>query len=355
MKHASRFARFLCMGLLLSAVTWPAFAQLPTATILGTAKDSSGAVIPDVTLTAKNVGTGLTRTTTSAGDGSYRFSALPVGAYEVRAEHTGFQTEVRSGLTLTVSEEAVVNFTLQVGAVEQTVAVTADAPLVNTTSGELGGLVSEQKVADLPLNGRNYIDLTLLQPGVVQHVNMSKTSSSQTGLWYSSNGAPLRSNTYMLDGAVMLNPTGPTTSTLDGSSLGVEGIREFRIITNNFSAEYGMNMGSQVVVVSKGGTNQWHGSAFDYLRNSVMDARNFFDYPSAATSRDFRLPPYKRNQFGGSGGGPIKKDKTFFFLVYEGLRDRLGVTTINNVMSPGCHGPGGATITNVQCPELGNT
>jgi hypothetical protein len=228
--------------------------------------------------------------------------------------------------------------------------VTAEAPLINTTSGALGGLVSEEKVAELPLNGRNYIDLTLLQPGVVQHVNMSKTSSSQTGLWYSSNGAPLRSNTYMLDGAVMLNPTGPTTSTLDGSSLGVEGIREFRVLTNNFGADYGMNMGSQVVVVSKGGTNQFHGSVFDFLRNSAVDARNFFDYKSAASPR--RLPNYERNQFGASGGGPIKRDKTFFFLVYEALRDRTGVTTVNNVIAPGCHGPGGSTITSAACPQL---
>ena len=331
----------------------PVAAQLPTATILGVAKDSSGAVVPDAVLTAKNVNTGQTRTTTSAANGEYRFSALPVGTYEVRVEHPGFQSEVRGGLTLNVSDEAVVNFTLQVGAVEQTVAVTADAPLVNTTSGSLGGLVNEQKVAELPLNGRNYIDLTLLQPGVVQHKNMSATSSSQTGLWYSSNGAPLRSNTYMLDGAVMLNPTGPTTSTLDGSSLGVEGIREFRILTNNFSAEYGMNMGSQVVIVSKGGTNQFHGDLFEFIRNSAMDARNFFDYKSIASQR--RLPEYQRNQFGASGGGPIRRDKTFFFLAYEALRDRTGVTTINNVMAPGCHGAGGTTITNGACPQLSST
>jgi len=130
-----------------------AFAQLPTATILGVAKDASGAVIPDVAITARNTGTGQTRTATTSQDGSYRLSALPVGQYEVRAEHGGFQTEVRGGLTLDVSQEAVLNFTLQVGAVEQTVSVSADAPLVNTTTGSLGGLVDEKKVADLPLTG----------------------------------------------------------------------------------------------------------------------------------------------------------------------------------------------------------
>ncbi|HLA40035.1 MAG TPA: carboxypeptidase-like regulatory domain-containing protein, partial [Candidatus Glassbacteria bacterium] len=148
-----------------------ALAQLPTATILGVVKDSSGAVVPDAALTARSLETGQTRTATSAADGSYRLPALPVGAYEIRAEHAGFQTEVRTGLTLTISQEAVVNFSLQVGAVTETVSVTAEAPLVNTTSGSLGGLVSEQKVADLPLNGRNYMDLTLLQPGITQHRN----------------------------------------------------------------------------------------------------------------------------------------------------------------------------------------
>src|SRR5262249_33648610 len=150
--------------------------------------------------------TGLTRTAVGAEDGSYRFSALPVGPYEVRAEQPGFQTQVRSGLTLTVSQEAVVNFTLQVGAIEQTVAVTAEAPLVNTTSGALGGLVEERRVAELPLNGRNFIDLTLLQPGITQHRNLG-VAASTVGLWFSSNGAPLRSNNYLLDGAIMTNLT----------------------------------------------------------------------------------------------------------------------------------------------------
>src|SRR3990167_5086906 len=148
-------------------------AQLPTATILGTVKDASGAVVPGASLTARGTETGQTRTAVSAGDGSYRFSALPVGSYEVRVEQSGFQSAVRSGVTLTVGQEAVINFTLEVGAVTQTVAVTGEAPLVNTTSGSLGGLVGEESVAALPLNGRNYIDLTFLQPGISQNKNMT--------------------------------------------------------------------------------------------------------------------------------------------------------------------------------------
>jgi hypothetical protein len=335
----------------LAALSRPAAAQLPTATILGVVKDSSGAVVPDTALTARNVETGQTRTTVSAADGSYRFSALPVGAYEVRAEHPGFQTAVRSGLTLSVTQEAVVNFSLQVGAVTETVSVTAEAPLVNTTSGSLGGLVGEQTVADLPLNGRNYIDLTLLQPGVTQAV--TPPTSLNRGLWFSSNGAPVRSNNFMLDGALLRNQQGLTSAGVTGDTLGVDGIREYRVITNNFSAEYGMKIGSQVVMVSKGGTNSFHGDVFEYLRNSALDARNFFDLKSAATGPGFRLPPYKRNQFGASAGGPIKKDKTFVYGVYEALRERLGITILDTVPSAGCHGAAGATITNTACPQLG--
>src|SRR3990172_5231715 len=161
------------MGLLwfIICVVSVSFGQLPTATILGIIKDSSGAVVPDSSVTARSVETGQTRTTVSAADGSYRVSALPVGPYEVQLEHPGFSSAIRSGLTLTVSQEAVVNFTLEVGGVEQTTSVTAEAPLVNTTSGTLGGLVDEQRMADLPLNGRNYIDLSLLQAGITQHKN----------------------------------------------------------------------------------------------------------------------------------------------------------------------------------------
>ena len=328
-----------------------AMAQLPTATILGVVRDSSGAVVPGASLTARNVETGQTRNGVSASDGSYRFPALPVGTYEVRAEESGFKAEVRSGLTLTVSQEAVVNFTLEVGAVAETVAVTAEAPLVNTTSGSLGGLVDEQKVADLPLNGRNYSSLTLMEPGISQHRTAVASSQVLVGTLFSSNGATIHSNNYLLDGALMQSFGGLSSASTTGSTLGVEGIREYRVITNSFSAEYGMVMGSQTVIVSKSGTNGFHGSAFEYLRNSVLDARNFFDRQTALTPG--RLPPFKRNNFGGSFGGPIKKDRTFFYGVFEALRERLGVTPAQDtVMASGCHGPAGATITVAACPQL---
>ena len=261
-----------------------------------------------------------------------------MGNYELRLEHAGFQSQVRSGLTLTVSQEAVLNFTLQVGAVEQTVSVTAEAPLVETTSGSLGGLVNEQRVSELPLNGRNYIDLTLLQTGVNLHARHGDTGGA-SGTWFSSSGAPVRSNSFLLDGASMITMWGTSSASIGNTTLGVEGIREFRVVTNSFSAEYGMTMGSQTVIVSKNGTNQWHGSLFEYMRSSVLDARNFFDYKTAATKR--RLPAFTRNQFGGSVGGPIRQDKTFFHTTFEGLRERLGQTKIANVIPASAKVDGG--------------
>ena len=322
-------------------------AQMPTATILGFVRDPSGAVVPQANLTARNMETGQTRTSVSADDGSYRFSALPIGKYEVRSEKTGFETDVHSGLTLNVGDEAVVNFELKVGGVEQVTVVTGEAPLVNTTSGSLGSLVNEQKVEDLPLNGRNYIDLTLLQPGVTQHREIG-ANPTNVGLWYSSNGAPVRSNNLLLDGASLSSFLGANSASASGATLGLDGIREYRVITNAFSAEYGMTMGSQVVMVSKGGTNKWSGDVFEYLRNSVMDARNFFDAldinnaNGKGTDKSLpypgkRLPPFQRNNFGGAFGGPIQKDKTFFYAVYEGLRQRQGQTIIDPMIPAACH------------------
>ena len=171
------------------------FAQLPTATILGQVKDASGAVVAGAKVTARNTDTGQTRTTITGDDGSYRLDALPVGNYEISTEKTGFKTEVQRGLTLSVAQQAVANFTIQVGEMSQTVAVTAEAPLISTTTSTLGGLVDDQRIADLPLNGRNYNDLTLLQPGVTQHIDGTvQAGIGYAGTEYSANGAPIRSN-----------------------------------------------------------------------------------------------------------------------------------------------------------------
>lgn len=190
----------VCLVAVSFAVPFSAGAQLPTGTILGVVTDSTGGFVAGANMTARNVETGQTRTTVTGTDGAYRFSALAVGKYEVTAEKGGFQKSVRSGLTLDVAQEGVVNFELSVGGLSQQVVVTSEAPLVNTTTSSLGGLVDDKTVSELPLNGRNYIDLTLLQPGITQHRNMAASPSS-AGLWYSSNGAPVHSNNYLLDGA----------------------------------------------------------------------------------------------------------------------------------------------------------
>ena len=335
----ARIKAALVGAFLVLTITSLVSAQLPTATILGTVKDATGAVVPGASLTARSTETGQTRTAVSTGDGSYRFPALPVGNYEIRVEHPGFQTAIRGGLALTISQEAIVNFSLEVGAVTQTIAVTAEAPLVNTTSGSLGGLVDERKVAELPLNGRNYIDLTMLQSGV-QEATGTRTASNRYGGWFSSNGAPLRSNNFLLDGTPMVGIFGGSPGSVTGNTLGLEGIREWRVVTNSFPAEYGSSMGSQMVVVTKSGTNTFHGSLFEYLRNSALDARNFFDYKTPATPR--RLPAFTRNNFGGSLGGPIRQDKTFFHVAYERLRERTGITSVVNAIPASAKVDGGA-------------
>src|SRR5262245_23459318 len=324
-----------------------ATAQLPTGSILGTAKDATGAVIPGVEVTVRSTETGATRTTLSGEQGQYRFVALPVGGYEVRAELAGFQTQVRNGVTLAVGQDATLNFVMEVGTVAETVEVTAEAPLVNTTSGALGSLVDERQVTELPLNGRNYTDLTLLQPGVVAH-RSGNQSMSNPGTMFSSNGAPLRSNNYLLDGAMMGGAKDSSSASVGHTSLGVEGIREWQVVTNSFSAEYGMRMGAQMTLVSKGGSNEVHGSLFEYHRDSALDARNFFDYKTPTNQR--RLPAFTRNQWGGSLGGPIKQDKLFYFGTFEALKERLGLTNVLNVQGAGCHGAAGAENTSADIP-----
>lgn len=304
-------------------------AQVPTAAVSGRVLDSSGAAIPSANVAVTSKETGRVQTTQTSAGGYYKV-VVPAGTYDVRVEVTSFRPEIRQNLNLSVGQEAVLNFNLQVGSVAESVTVTAEAPLVDTTSGSLGGLVDEQKVSDLPLNGRNFNDLVLLQPGIGISKPVSTTSTAAKGLFFSSNGASVTSNYMMLDGANLMNVTGLNGVSASGSMLGVEGIREFRVITNFAQAEYGMVMGGQVVVVSKNGTNNFHGSLFEFLRNSAFDARNHFDRKRNPT--DPRIPDFRRNNFGGSLGGPVQRDKQFFFVTYEGVRESLGDTkTLNTI------------------------
>jgi hypothetical protein len=221
---------------------------------------------------------------------------------------------------------------MTVGTVQESVTVTAAPPLVQTTSGSLGGLVNEERVSDLPLNGRSFNGLVLLQPGISVHHPVNGASTTAIGLVFSSNGAPIRSNFITMDGANLSSALDTSGVSPSGNMLGVDAVREFRVITNNPQAEYGMRMGSQMVVISKSGSNQFHGTVFDFLRNSTLDARNFFSKTN---------PPFHRNNYGGALGGPIRKDKDYFFANYEGVRELLGVPQVLNVPTVAARTPGG--------------
>ena len=330
-----------------------ALAQLPTAVILGVTKDSTGAVIPGAKVTARNIDTGQTRTVVTGNDGAYRIDALPVGNYQLTFSQASFKTEIQNGLNLTVGQEAVANVTLQSGDISQSITVTSAAPLISTTTSSLGGLVDERRVADLPLNGRNYTDLTLLQPGVTKANPSLSGYLGSSGTQFSANGAPIRSNSYLLDGAITSNLTGVNGASAIGTTLGIDGILEYKVVTNSVTADYGAYMGSQSTIVSKSGTNEFHGNVFEYLRNSSLDARNYFDLPPAQLHH--RLPEFRRNDYGASVGGPIKKNKAFAYLVYERLVSSLGTTNTATVLGAGCHGAAGATITLAACPQLSPT
>src|SRR6266849_1738616 len=331
------YSILLGAGILLVLLTMacPAAAQ-EAGTILGVVRDASGGTVPDARITITNVDTSEMRTAATGDDGAFRVPALRPGHYSVKVEKDGFKTATQKALTLDVAGQLVVNPTMEVGSSAQEVTVTGEAPIVNTTTSSLGSLVDDQRVADLPLNGRNYIDLTLIQPGIQINTSPSGGGSGSSGTWFSSNGMPPRSNNFTMDGAQIGNQYGTGPNSISGSTLGVDGIKEYRIVTNMFGPEYGMSMGSQMVIVSKGGTNQWHGDVFEYLRNNHLDARNFFEAPPSLLGGQ-RLPPFQRNNFGASFGGPIKKDKTFFYLVYEGLRQAQQDAIQTTTLGAACH------------------
>jgi hypothetical protein len=335
-----------------------ALAQLPTANILGVVKDPSGAVVSGAKVTAKSLETDETKTVVTTQSGDYRISQLAVGKYEIRVEQQGFRPAVETGVSLTVGQDQHMDFVLTLGSTTEAVTVTTDAPSVNISSGSLGGTVDETKMAELPLNGRDYIQLALLQSGINEAKSRTPSSNALAGAgqWFSTNGAPVRSNAYLLDGTNLATYGGSSSSTISGNTLGLDGIREFRIITNSADAQYGGVMGAQMTMVSRSGTNKYHGSVFDYLRNSALDAKNYFDNPQGSgltvAGAQRRLPPFRRNNFGAAVGGYIHKEKTFFHVNYEGLRQVQGLTFLNNTLPAGCHGPAGAVITPAQCSAV---
>src|SRR2546422_3341626 len=283
------------------------FGQGGTATISGVVRDTSGALVPGVTITVKHVDSGLIRTVMTSETGNYSAPALPVGPYEITTTMPGFKQAVRLGINLAVGQEAVIDLTLEVGANAEQVTVSEEAPLVNTTLASTSGLISEQQVNDPPLNGRSFDNLLVL------NVSTSNPSSNvNNGAWtaFSVAGKREGSNRHLLNGLDWIGQNGTgqfiTPMGVSRQLLGVDAVREFNLLPHSYGAEYGKRAGGQISVVTSSGTNQLHGNVFEYLRNSALDARNFFDQTNGA-------PPFKRNQFGASLGGPLKKDKAFLF------------------------------------------
>ena len=301
-------------------------AQVTTATITGTIRDETGAVVPGVSVDIRNVDTGTSRAATSDAAGRYRAPQLSLGTYEVQTELQGFRTEIRSGITLTVGAEAVVDFVMTVGAVTERITVTGEASLVETSGAAVSGLVGEREMGDLPLNGRSFDQLLILDSSASSFRYTSQSGGQGFANKFTIAGQRWESNKFYQDGTEMVGSS--RMADLPGSAskvqLGVDAIREFRLITNNYDAEYGKKTGGVIDTVTKSGTNELHGSAFAFHRNDNLDARNFFD-PGAP-------PEFKRNNFGASLGGPIMKDRAFIFGNYEGLRERLGITQIAIVM-----------------------
>ena len=301
---------------------WNAVAQQITGSIRGTVQDPSGAIVQNVSVSAKQVETGLTRTALTDHTGAYVILELPVGHYELQAEAKGFQKYVQSGITLNVNETATVPVRLTVGAETQQVQVMADAQLIQGTVTSLGKTVSQREVLDLPLNGRNFTQLGLLQPGVVPLTpGLAEAGGSlREGQAYAVNGQRPESNNFLIDGANNFNG-------VDGGFVlkpPVDAITEFRILTHNANAEFGNSLGSTTNIITRTGTNQIHGALWEFFRNDVFDATNHF----AQTTE-----PLKQNQFGVTLGGPIRKDKTFLFGYYEGFRNRQGETDASTVPS----------------------
>src|SRR5438034_517777 len=298
------------------------FGQGGTATILGTVRDTSGALIPGVSITIKHTDSGLTRSVVSSETGNYVAPALPVGPYEVTAMIPGFKQQIRSGINLVVGQEAVIDMTLEVGANAEQVTVSEEAPLVAATTSSTSGLISEQAIKDLPLNGRSFDQLLTMNVGV----SNSSTNTLNNG-WtaFSVAGKRPETNRFVINGIDYIGGNAPglfiTPSGAGGQLLGVDAVREYNVIQHTYGAEYGKRAGGQIAVVTSSGTNTWHGSGFEYLRNSALDARNFFDQTTST-------PPFKRNQFGGTLGGPIKKDKLFIFGNYEGFQQRLALSQV---------------------------
>jgi Carboxypeptidase regulatory-like domain/TonB dependent receptor len=319
--HFARYVGLLTIALLLSGGT-VASAQ-STGTIQGTITDESGAALVNAQVTARNQATGVERTAQTDSLGNYQVAALPVGVYRIEVHAQGFQPTMVNDLTLEVGRTMVQNFQMKVGGVEQTITVTAEAGMVETTTSAVGQVINQKTVQEIPLNGRHFVDLGLLIAGSVtppQNGFLTAPLRGQGSFAFNTAGNREDTVNFMING-VNLNDMVQNQITFQPS---INTVQEFRVDNSTFSAESGRNSGAIVNIVTRSGGNQFHGEAFEFLRNEVLDARNFFN----ATK-----PPFKRNQFGGALGGPIHKDRTFFFFSYEGLRQRQGLSINSGALS----------------------
>jgi len=310
----SRLRRGLTVVSLCLVFSTLIFAQSTGGRILGRVSDSSGAVLANVKVTATHEATGVTRDTTTNSSGDYVFPEVPVGSYTLSFDLPGFKTNIRKGIVLDLNQVITFNSTMQIGETKELVEVTSEAPLVDTTSTQLGAVVNDRAVSQLPLNGRDTYQLLSLQPGVQSQTGTELFYGSDRAGVVSVNGGRGRSNNFSVNGG----DANDQFANLPAVQPSPDSIEEFRVLTNTFDAEYGRNSGAVVNVVTKSGTNTWHGSLFEFFRNKVLNSSGYFDT---------QKPDFKQNQFGGTLGGPLKKDRTFFFLSYQGTRIRKGISS----------------------------
>lgn len=311
-----------------------AYAQVAGATLAGTVTDTSGAAVPNAKVSIKNGSTGVERDITTDSAGFYSAPNLLPGVYDITASAPGFSTYRQTGITLTVGSSQTLSISLHVGGVTEQVVVTSTAPAVQLSSSDLSAVVDATTVRELPLNGRSWTDLAALQPGV----NMIQTQPSFAsgsdrgnrgfGQELTISGARPQQNNYRLDGVSLNDYANGAPGSVLGGNLGVDAIQEFSVLTSNYSAEYGKTSGGVVNAITRSGTNSFHGSVYEFLRNSALDAKNVFE------SSSDRKAPFKRNQFGGTIGGPIIKDHTFFFADFESNRQSKGIANRIFVPSP---------------------
>jgi Carboxypeptidase regulatory-like domain len=300
------------------------------SSLWGSVTDASDAGIPGATIVITNLETGTERNLVTDEAGRFNAPALPVGHYEIAASKAGFRTDRRTSVSLVVGQREQVDLKLQVGDVRQTVEVPAVSNVVQMTTEDISGLVGERQVKDLPLNGRSYDQLLTLNPGIVNYTSQRAggigTSNSVVGNMFAVSGRRPQENLFLLNGIEFTSASeiNNTPGGLSGQLLGVDAVREFAVVKDTYGAEYGKRPGAQINIVTANGTNEFHGAAYEFVRNSAFDARNFFDHGD--------IPHFERNVFGGSLGGPIVKDKSFVFANYEGFRQTLGLSDLTLVL-----------------------